>query len=270
VSARKLWTAVGWTYCVLIAAFLLLPVAIMVPASFGASEALQFPPRDLSLRWYSRVLTDPQWASSAALSGRLALLAAAVATLAGLLLGIAHIRLGGVKASLRAFFMLPLVVPHIVLATGLFSILLQVRLLGSASVLGFAHACLALPLTMVLFVTAVESIDPLLWTAASTLGARWPAVLRHVILPNLALTIGAAFLLAFIVSWDEVTFAIFVGPSRTPTLPSRMFLYLSELITPALTAVATLLVGVTLVMGSLLSVLRWLRLRSARTAMREA
>src|SRR5262249_7670137 len=74
----------GWAYCWLIAAFLVLPVIIMVPASFGASESLEFPPREWSVRWYTRVLTDPQWGASALLSVRLALLAAAIATIAGL------------------------------------------------------------------------------------------------------------------------------------------------------------------------------------------
>ena len=118
MSGRRLAVLAGWSYSVLLVAFLLLPVAIMVPASFGESESLEFPPQHLSLRWYEQVLGDRQWLNSASLSLRIGLGAALVASLAGLMLGVAHMRFGGVGAGLRAFVMLPMVAPHIVLATG--------------------------------------------------------------------------------------------------------------------------------------------------------
>ncbi len=242
---------VGWAYAWLVLLFVLLPVVIMVPASFGSSETLEFPPRDYSLRWYAQVLGDRAWLGSAALSARLALIAALIATVAGLLLGVAHLLLGRIRPNLRAFLMLPIVAPHIVMATGLFSILLSFRALGDPTVLAIVHATLAVPLTMIVFVNAVDSIDPLLWTAARTLGARWWTIMRQIIMPLMLTSAIVAFVLALVVSWDEVTFAIFIGPSRLPTLPARMFYYLRELITPALTAVATLLVAATL-MGGLL------------------
>lgn len=254
----------GWSWCIAVIAFLLLPVLIMVPASFGAGESLEFPPHEWSLRWYREVLGDRQWLSSAAVSARLALLAAFVATAIGILLGLVHLRLGTVKPALRAFLMLPVVAPHIVLATGMFSLLLHAHLLGSQWILGLLHASLAVPLTMIVVVNAVDSIDPLLWTAASTLGARSWTIVRTIILPAIGVSAVVAFVLAFVVSWDEVTFAVFVGPMATPTLPSRMFSYLKELINPSLTAIATLLVGITLVAGGLVSLLK--RLRPARAS----
>lgn len=246
----------GWAYAWLVVLFVLLPVVIMVPASFGAAETLQFPPQEYSLRWYERVLTDRQWLSSAALSARLALIAAVVATAAGLLIGVSHLLIRRISPKLRAFLMLPIVAPHIVLATGLFSILLTARHLGDPTVLAFVHATLAVPLTMIVFINAADTIDPLLWTAARTLGARWWTVMRHIILPLMLTSIVVAFLLALVVSWDEVTFAIFIGPSLVPTLPARMFYYLRELITPALTAVATLLVLATLAGGLFIALIK--------------
>lgn len=242
---------VGWIYVWLVVLFVLLPVVIMVPASFGAGETLEYPPTDYSLRWYAQVLGDRAWLGSAALSARLALIAAVLATVAGLLLGMTHLLLGQIKPNLRAFLMLPIVAPHIVMATGLFSILLSFRSIGDPIVLAIVHATLALPLTMIVFINAADSIDPLLWTAARTLGARTWTILRQIIMPLMVTSIVVAFILALVVSWDEVTFAIFIGPSRVPTLPARMFYYLRELITPALTAVSTLLVVATLLVGLL-------------------
>jgi len=249
----------GWAYAWLVVLFVLLPVVIMVPASFGAAETLQFPPQEYSLRWYVRVLTDGQWLSSAALSARLALIAATVATVAGLLIALAHLLVDRIDPRLRAFLMLPIVAPHIVIATGLFSILLTARQLGDPTVLAFVHATLAVPLTMIVLVNAADTIDPLLWTAARTLGARAWTIMRQIILPLMLTSLVVAFLLALVVSWDEVTFAIFIGPSLVPTLPARMFYYLRELITPALTAVATLLLLATLVGGLIVALVKRLR-----------
>jgi len=252
----RLGQVAGWSGYALVTAFLLLPVLIMIPASFGSSESLEFPPHQLSLRWYREVLGDRNWLGSAGVSARLALLAGVVATLIGVLLGLAHMRMGQVRASLRAYLMLPMVAPHIVLATGMFSLLLHAHLLGNQWVLGMIHACLAVPLTMIVILNAADTVDPLLWTAASTLGARWWLILKAVVLPSMALSIVIAFVLAFVVSWDEVTFAVFVGPTATPTLPSRMFSYLKELINPSLTAIATLLLAVTFVAGALVWLLK--------------
>ncbi|WP_342641337.1 ABC transporter permease [Rhodoligotrophos ferricapiens] len=242
---------VGWAYCLLLVIFLFLPVMIMVPASFSPSEALSFPPTDLSLRWYQEVLSSGEWLSSAWLSAKIGFLAALVATIAGLSVGLAHFRYGKVKSSTRAFLLLPMVAPHIVLATGLFSMLLYIQQLGSGILLAFAHACLALPLTVIVFIAAFEGVDPLLWTAASSLGGRWPKIIREIVLPNVAGAVVISLLLAFISSWDEVTLSVFVGPTIIPTLPSRMFGYLQELISPSLTAIATLLMALTIFLGCL-------------------
>lgn len=255
---------IGWAYSCLLLLFVLSPVVIIVPASFGASETLQFPPHAYSMRWYEQVIGDRQWLASAGLSVRIAVFAGIMATLAGLLVGLAHLLIRRISPGLRAFLMLPMVAPHIVLATGLFSILLHARMLGDPTVLALTHAALAVPLTAVLFINAVDSVDPLLWTAASSLGARWWTILRQILLPLLLSSTVVAFVLAFMVSWDEVTFAIFVGPNVVPTLPARMFYYLREVVTPALAAVATLLILLTAVVGFVVMASRRWSARMAR------
>jgi putative spermidine/putrescine transport system permease protein len=245
----------GWVYCCLLIAFLLFPIIIMVPISFGDTDTLHFPPERLSLRWYETVLGDDRWLDSAKLSLWIAIWAAGLATVAGLLVGLVHMRLGRIGVPLRIVLMMPLVAPNVVIATGLFSLLLPLGLLGSPTSLILGHACLAVPLTMVIFLNAADSLDPLLWTAADSLGARWPRILREIVLPNLGISIVAAFLIAFITSWDEVTLAIFVGPIAVPTLPSRMFSFLTEMIDPAVTAIATMLIGVTALIGLLMIIL---------------
>ena len=95
--------AVGWGYAGALCAFLLLPVVIIVPASFGAADMLEFPPAALSLRWYREVLGDGEWLSSAAISAQVAVLAACLAVGTGLFAGIGHLRWGRIGSDSASF-----------------------------------------------------------------------------------------------------------------------------------------------------------------------
>jgi putative spermidine/putrescine transport system permease protein len=70
---------------------------------------------------------------------------------------------------------------------------------------------------------------------------------------------GALF--AFITSFDEVVVVLFVGSAQQKTLPWQMFLGLREQISPTILAVATILVGISIL---LLASVELLRRRSER------
>ncbi len=50
-----------WLYLLAAAimAFLVLPTIIVIPMSFSASQYLEFPPREWSLRWYANYVSSP-------------------------------------------------------------------------------------------------------------------------------------------------------------------------------------------------------------------
>lgn len=127
-------------------------------------------------------------------------------------------------------------VPHSVVATGLFTVLLHLGLLETEWVLAVVHAAFALPLALLLFISALQAIDPLVWSAAATLGASPRQVLLRVILRTIWPSVLSAALLVFIFSWDEVVAAVFIGPVAPATLPALMFSYLLETVTPAVAA----------------------------------
>jgi putative spermidine/putrescine transport system permease protein len=70
---------------------------------------------------------------------------------------------------------------------------------------------------------------------------------------------GALF--AFITSFDEVVVVLFMGSAAQKTLPWQMFTGLREQISPTILAVATIMVAISIV---LLTVLEMLRRRSER------
>src|SRR5690606_17936694 len=97
----------------------------------------------------------------------------------------------------RAALLLPLLVPAVVIGSGLFSILLRLNLLGRTWVLLIAHVAMALPFTVTILVNGVEEIDQSIWKAAASLGANLRTTVRKVIVPILAPSVIAAWVLAF-------------------------------------------------------------------------
>jgi putative spermidine/putrescine transport system permease protein len=77
-----------------------------------------------------------------------------------------------------------------------------------------------------------------------------------VLFPNLLPSLIAAWVLAFVVSFDELILTFFLFGTYD-TLPKRMFVLLEQKVDPTITAVATMLIGLSCV--SLLLIVRLLR-----------
>jgi putative spermidine/putrescine transport system permease protein len=78
-AARALFLGfVAAAYC-----FLLLPLVIVVLASFNAGELLTFPPQGFSLRWYTHFFSSKPFMDSLFFSLRLAATAMIISTLLG-------------------------------------------------------------------------------------------------------------------------------------------------------------------------------------------
>ena len=234
--------AILWSWCGLVFLFLLLPLLIVVPVSFSSSAYLQFPPPGFSLQWYQSYFADPQWRQATWLSLRVALVVVVVAVVLGTAASLAIVRLPFPGIGLfRAILMLPLVVPSIVVSIAIYSVYVQLHLIGSFWGLVLAHTILALPFSVVLMVAGFQRVDRNLEEASTTMGASGWYSFIHVTLPLVRPSLFAAAVFAFIASWDEVILVLFIGGSSGQTLPLRMFSYLRTEINPTIAAVSTLL-----------------------------
>jgi ABC-type spermidine/putrescine transport system permease subunit II len=232
-----------WTWCVLTLVFLCAPIVVVAVVSFNATEFIQFPPRSWSFRWYANYFTARQWLEPTLLSLRVATVTMVLATVLGTTaaIGLVRGRFPGRRA-LEYFFVSPMVVPAIVLAIGLYLLFARFRLVGQPWALYLAHTVIAAPLVIVVVAAALRTTDPAIELAARSLGAGYLRALWHVTLPAIlpAVVSGAAF--AFLVSFDEVVLAIFLGGPAATTLPKRMWESVRFEIDPTLTAISTLLV----------------------------
>lgn len=237
-----------WLYVLvgLILIFLVAPTIIVVPMSFSASDLLEFPPREWSLRWYQRYFSSPEWMSATWMSAKSAIATVLVATPIGVAaaygLALVTSRLNGIVAAL---IVLPTLVPSVLIAIGLFFAYSRTGLLNTTLGLVLGHVLMALPFVFVVMTAGFRGFDFDQERAAISLGASRYRAFLDVTLPQVRFSIITAALLAFIVSLDEVIIGLFVATGDSSTIPRRMFLALSDIIDPTIAAISSCLIVLT-------------------------
>lgn len=229
----------------LLAVFLLLPMLVVVPTSWSSSALIEFPPVGFSLQWYEGIFDDPTWTDSFKTSIGIAIRTSILATIMGTAaaLGMRRLTANRSKRFMRSAFILPLAIPYISYALGIYNIFdrLAVGMLDTTTPLIISHAVITFPLVYVVVAGALSGMDPRLGRAAATLGARWPTIVWKIELPLIRTAILGGWLLAFVTSFDEAVLAIFLSPVEQTTLAQQLYRSASESIEPTLSAVSTLI-----------------------------
>ena len=242
--------------------FLLLPMAVVLPVSLTDQRYLSLPRHGLSLQYYANLLQSAAWQSSIGQSLLIACCAAAIAVVLGTLCAIGCWRLGNRWArAVQALMLVPIVVPTIVYALGLYRVYARLGLLDTVLGIVLAHAVTATPYVVVIVATALTGLDARLEQAARSLGAGPVQAVRRVLLPLLRPAMLSGGLFAFVHSWDELVIVLFIAGRRVFTLPRRMWDGINDKLDPTLAAVAVLLVALSAV---LLFLDLWLRSRRER------
>jgi putative spermidine/putrescine transport system permease protein len=239
--------------------FLCLPIAIVVPMSFSSASSLEFPPPGLSLRWYHSFFSDPRWLRAMQNSALVAAASSITALVLGSIAayGLVRGRFRG-RAIVEANFIAPLILPPVITAVALFIFFAKIRLLGTLPGLIVGHTVLTVPYVVLLMSVAIRSFDVRIEQVAYSLGASWLRMFRSVLLPNLLPSVFAAWIFAFIISFDEVIVTIFLAGAYD-TIPKRMFNELILQVNPTITAIATLLIAISVVTIALVA---WLMRRA--------
>lgn len=226
----------------LVLAFLILPIVIIVPMSFSDARFLTFPPRAYSMRWYEAFFSNPAWMSAARTSFSVALLATIVATPIGIAAAYAitysSLRIMRV---LRILLMLPLMVPIIIVAIGVFLVYAQTGLLSSVTGLVFADTMLGIPFVVLAVTAGLQSFDHTQEMVARSLGMNRLRAFMTVTLPQIRPSVVSGAIFVFISSLDETVVALFISGGEVQTLTKRMFTALRDEIDPTIAAISTLL-----------------------------
>jgi putative spermidine/putrescine transport system permease protein len=237
---RSVGYGLVWITALLIIAFLAVPAFFIIPVSFTEGRFLSWPPQGFSLQWYESVLANPAWTEAAIRS----LLVAMVAGGLGLLLGVPAafyiVRRARYKTALIGFLVAPIIMPNIIIAVALFYLFASIGLVGSMAGLAIGHTILAVPYVVVTIVAVLKNYDFRLDQAAYTLGANRLRTFRYVTLPIIKSGLVAAFMFAFVISFDELTIALFIAGGGNATLPRKMWDDALLQVSPSLAAVAAM------------------------------
>jgi putative spermidine/putrescine transport system permease protein len=256
----------GWllpAYAALAIAVLVLPILAMVPMAFTSSSFISFPPPGFGLRWFAEYFNSPVWMAATFRSFGIGLATACVtlvlATLAAFALARSNSRLTG---AVFLLFMTPMIVPSIVVAVALFYLFAKVGLVATDLGIMIGHTVHAIPIAFVILLATLKGYDWRLDQAAATLGAGRLQSFRRVAMPLMRSGLVAAFIFAFLASFEELTVAMFIGGGLKTTLPKQMWDDVVLQVSPVLLSASVVVV---VVVTALFMVAEYFR-RHARSA----
>lgn len=234
------WTA-------LVYAFVIAPIAVVLLASLTAAEYTSFPPEGLSLRWYLAIPEHPEFVESFRVSLLVALVTGAIATVLGTVAALVLVRqrFPG-RDALNALFLSPLMLPAVILGIALLQFYTMVGITRTPFALVCGHLVITVPYVIRLVSASLAGFDRTLELAAMNLGATPWQAFRRVTIPLVRPGIVAGGTFAVIVSFDDVSVALFLAGPHSTTLPVRIFSYIEQTMDPLATAVCSVLIVVAL------------------------
>jgi putative spermidine/putrescine transport system permease protein len=243
------WTlSANW----LVLALLILPMTVVLPVSLTDKTYLSLPEHGLSLQHYARLFSSSEWLASFGQSAVIGVLSTLIAVVFGVLATVGCWQLGtGLATPVRVLLLLPLIVPSVVYALGIYRLFINLDLLDTYLGVILAHAVTGIPYVVITTSASLTSFDPALLRAARGLGATRLQALRRILLPNITPGIASGAILAFIHSWDEIVVVLFVASRSITTVPRRIWDGINDQLDPIIAAVATVMVLVSMLLFAL-------------------
>ncbi|MFT6916215.1 MAG: putative spermidine/putrescine transport system permease protein [Motiliproteus sp.] len=253
--------------CALVLIFLISPLIIIVPLSFNVEPYFSFTdgmlaldPDAYSLRWYEEFLSSERWMNAIQNTFIVALFSTTLSMILGTLaaLGLSRSELP-YKGFIMALLISPMIIPLIIAAAGMFFFYSWIGVSQSYFGLILAHTALGTPFVVITVTATLSGFDQNLVKAAESLGATPTYAFFKITVPLIMTGVISGGLFALMTSVDEVVVALFIAGAEQRTIPMQMWSGIREQISPTILAVATILVGMSIL---LLATVEGLRRRS--------
>ena len=252
-DVKRQW---GFATIAMICFFLLyLPIVTLVIFAFNAVSSLAVW-EGLSFKWFVAAWNNSAVQEAALRSLIIAGFAATIATAAATMAALATTRTEPYRGLTfkYAFINQPLMVPEIVTAVALLIVFARLKDWTGYSGLAYliaAHTAFCIPFAYLPIRARLESMDLTLERAAADLYATPWNAFRRVTLPLLWPGILAGFMLAFVISLDDVVITEFVKSGGQDTLPTYMLGQLRRVITPEMNAISTVFLAISVMIVTL-------------------
>ena len=261
---ERTWYYTFRVICGLIFFFLIMPIVVIVPLSFNAEpyftftyEMLTLDPAGYSLRWYQEFLNSEEWLTGIKNTFIIAIastfLATSLGTIAALGLSKPYIPF---KNAIMAMLISPMVVPLIISAAGMYFFYSSIGLTSTYPGIILAHTALGTPFVIITVTATLVGFDQTLVRASANLGADPTTTFFKIIMPLIAPGVISGALFAFITSVDEIVIVYFIAGPEQKTVPLKMFSGIREEISPTILAVASILVGLSVLLLTTLELIR--------------
>lgn len=211
---RFLWRLLPLALLLVFVLYLTLPQVATLLFALAKSWTTTILPRGLTTDWFLKTFHERRFLESL---GRSLFMGTVVAALDLILvvpaLVVLTVRRVRWRTALDVASLLPYTMPGVVLSLAIirFYNRLFPAILGTPWLLAAAHASLALPIVYWAVLNNLKAIRlHLLYEAALTCGARWPQILRHVILPNIRTGMAIAAVAGFAASFTDFAVANFI------------------------------------------------------------
>ena len=217
---------------ILVFLFLFIPLCLIVVTSFGTAAAIQFPIKGFTLDWYAKALQSETFMDSFKLSLLIGVLATVLALIVGIpaSYALARYSVRG-RNFIKSFFLSPTVIPGIVVGYTLFQ---------------YIVIKLGLPYIIRVVGSSMEQLDYSMEEVAWTLGCTRLRAFIQIVLPNASSGIFAAFMLAFVNSFNNVPVSMFLSGPGVTMLPTSLLSYMEYNYDPTVSAISVLLMLLTM------------------------
>ncbi len=232
-----------WIFTLLVLLFLVLPVLIIVPMSFSSSRYLEFPPPGFSMQWYQSFFSDQQWVDALKTSLELAVVTTVLSLILGVLAaeGLSKSEFRGKSAVIEAF-MMPMLVPGIIVGIAVYRFEAGLSLSGSFTGLLIAHVLMAVPFVIRTVLASLEGYNPDFELASRSLGADSLTTFLRVTVPIIRPALFSGAMFAFATSFDEIVVSQFISGVDVTTLPKRIWDGLNQQLDPTITAISAIVI----------------------------
>jgi spermidine/putrescine transport system permease protein len=248
--------------------FLFGPLVVAILLAFSNAQFAMFPISGFSMQWFAALSENEVAIRSLLFSCLLGFSATCLALLFGIpaALVLARYKLPG-RNLINLFVVSPILIPETILAVGLLLLMGWINEPRSFVVLLSGHVMLTVPYVVLIAQARLIGVKRVYEEAARSLGANGLQTFKEVTLPLMMPAVWSGGLLAFVISFDNITATMFWRPGGTETVPTMIYGMLRDSVSPEINALGAIMVAVTLgvpIVGGLL--VRLMAHRSPRKA----
>jgi spermidine/putrescine transport system permease protein len=229
--------------------FLYSPIVILIVFSFNDRHLVSFPWQGFTFRWYQSFIANRELLGSLKTSAFVATLVAVVTVMLAIPASIALVRRSfTAKGLITGLWLAPLVVPEVVFGISLLILFNTVGMPLSPFTIAMGHIVIAFPYAILTLAPRLERMPVSYEEASLDLGASSFTTFRLVTLPLIAPAVLSAFVISFVISFDEVIVASFIA-GEDPTFPIYLFsqIRLPRQLPPVIAVAVVVMVGSALV-----------------------